>query len=45
MPSLIFALSGLNFEAETGAVLETNAVNALEAERYFRHGKKRSIYC
>ncbi len=39
-PSLIFALSRQNFEAETGAVLETYAVNALEAEYYFRHGKK-----
>jgi len=38
--SLIFALSKQNFEAAAGAVLETYAVNALEAEHYFRHGKK-----
>ncbi|MGB9741489.1 MAG: DUF4143 domain-containing protein [Candidatus Bathyarchaeia archaeon] len=39
-PSLIFALSRQSFEAETGAVLETYVVNALEAEHYFRHGRK-----
>ena len=39
-PSLIFAYSKQNFEKRMGAVLETYIVNALDAEYYFREGKK-----
>jgi hypothetical protein len=39
-PSLIFSYSKQNFESRTGAVLETYVVNALDAEYYFREGKK-----
>jgi len=38
--SLIFACSKQNFEKRTGAVLETYVANALDAEYYFREGKK-----
>jgi len=39
-PSLIFAYSKENFESRMGAVLETYVANALEAEYYYREGKK-----
>jgi predicted AAA+ superfamily ATPase len=39
-PSLIFAYSKENFESKMGSVLETYVVNALDAEYYFREGKK-----
>jgi hypothetical protein len=39
-PSLIFSISKENFENKMGAVLETYVVNALDAEYYFREGKK-----
>jgi hypothetical protein len=39
-PSLIFSVSKENFENKMGAVLETYVVNALDAEYYFREGKK-----
>jgi predicted AAA+ superfamily ATPase len=38
--SLIFAYSRESFESKMGAVLETYVVNALDAEYYFREGKK-----
>ena len=38
--SLIFAYSKQNFEKRMGAVLETYIVNALDAQYYFREGKK-----
>jgi len=39
-PSLIFSYSKENFESKVGAVLETYVVNALDADYYFREGKK-----
>jgi predicted AAA+ superfamily ATPase len=39
-PSLIFSYSKENFEKNTGAVLETYVVNALDASYYFREGRK-----
>ena len=39
-PSLIFSYSKEGFEKKMAAVLETYAVNALEADCYFREGKK-----
>jgi len=39
-PSLVFSYSKDNFERKMGAVLETYVVNALEADYYFREGKK-----
>lgn len=39
-PSLIFSYSKDVFESKMGAVLETYVVNALEADYYFREGKK-----
>jgi hypothetical protein len=39
-PSLIFAYSKETFERNFGGVLETYAVNALNANYYFREGKK-----
>jgi len=38
--SLIFAYSRESFESRMGAVLETYVVNALDAEYYFREGRK-----
>jgi hypothetical protein len=38
--SLIFAYSRESFESSMGAVLETYVVNALDAEYYFREGRK-----
>jgi len=38
--SLIFSYSKENFERKMGTVLETYVVNALNAEYYFREGKK-----
>lgn len=40
MPSLIFSYSKENFERNLGVVLETYVVNALNANYYFRKGKK-----
>jgi len=40
IPSLVFAYSKHVFESKTGAVLETYVVNSLDAEYYFREGKK-----
>lgn len=40
MPSLIFSYSRENFERNLGVVLETYVVNALNANYYFRKGKK-----
>ena len=39
-PSLTFSYSREDFEKNMGAVLETYAVNALDADHYFREGKK-----
>jgi hypothetical protein len=39
-PSLVFAYSRESFEGKMGAVLETYVVNALDADYYFREGKK-----
>jgi predicted AAA+ superfamily ATPase len=39
-PSLIFSYSKENFEKNMGAVLETYVVNALDANYYFREGRK-----
>jgi len=39
-PSLIFAYSKETFKDKIGAVLETYVVNALDAQYYFREGKK-----
>jgi predicted AAA+ superfamily ATPase len=39
-PSLIFSFSRNVFESKLGSVLETYVVNALDADYYFREGKK-----
>ncbi len=39
-PSLIFAYKGEGSPTEQGRILETYAVNALDAQYYFREGKK-----
>jgi predicted AAA+ superfamily ATPase len=39
-PSLVFSYSKQVFESKIGAVLETYVVNALDAEYYFRTGRK-----
>ncbi|MGC9149864.1 MAG: ATP-binding protein [Candidatus Micrarchaeia archaeon] len=39
-PSLIFSFSKENFEKNLGSVLETYAVNTLNASYYFKEGKK-----
>jgi len=39
-PSMVFSNSQQIFESKIGAVLETYVVNALDAEHYFRTGRK-----
>lgn len=39
-PSLTFAILGHSFEAKMGSILETYAVNALDAEYYYRDADK-----